>query len=76
MNLPESNQSNGASTLALLESAVSAPDQAMQDNPEIKEAFENSLRDLAQDILEFHPGLAHVLLGMGDTACPMVHGQN
>ncbi|MDF1738262.1 MAG: hypothetical protein P1U86_03805 [Verrucomicrobiales bacterium] len=68
--------SNDSDALALLESAAGSPAQAMLDDPELKEAFEESLRSLAEDIIEFHPGLAHILLGMGEVPCPVVHGQN
>tara|TARA_R110000850_G_scaffold230207_8_gene354942 strand:+ start:1279 stop:1512 length:234 start_codon:yes stop_codon:yes gene_type:complete len=77
MYLPDSdpNQSSAA-TLELLESATSAPAEICESNPETKSAFDQSLRELAEDIVHFHPGLAHVLLGMGETPCSVVHGQN
>ncbi len=73
MYLQDSNDSNA---LALFESATGSPAQAMRDNPELKQAFEESLRSLAEDIVEFHPGLAHVLMGMSEVPCPVIHGQN
>lgn len=77
MHLPDSTpDSSAAQTLALLESASPSPAQICEDNPEVRAAFEKSLRDLAEDILEFHPGLAHLLIGMSDSPCPIVHGQN
>ncbi len=38
--------------------------------------FDESLRALAEDIVRYHPGLAHLLIGMSATPCPFVHGQN
>ncbi len=73
MYLKDSNDSN---TLALFESAAGSPAEAMMENPELKAAFEESLRSLAEDIVEFHPGLAHILVGMSEVTCPVVHGQN
>ncbi|MEX2580026.1 MAG: hypothetical protein WD342_13285 [Verrucomicrobiales bacterium] len=77
MHLPDSApQDIDARTLELLAAAASAPSAMCQDDPEVKEAFEKGLRSLAEDIVKFHPGLAHLLIGMSDTPCPVVHGQN
>jgi len=65
-----------AEALALLEAASPSPSEVCQDDPKTKAAFEKGLRELAEDILEFHPGLAHLLIGMSDSPCPVVHGQN
>jgi hypothetical protein len=73
MYLQDSNDSN---VLALLESAVGFPAEAMMEDPELKKAFEESLRSLAEDIIEFHPSLAHVLVGMSEVPSPVIHGQN
>jgi hypothetical protein len=62
--------------LELLETASFSPEEICKSDPEIKAAFEQSLRELAEDIVKHHPGLAHLLLGMGETPCPIVHGQN
>ncbi|MDF1824093.1 MAG: hypothetical protein P1U68_05600 [Verrucomicrobiales bacterium] len=64
------------SSLELLETATQSPEELCESDPEVKAAFEESLRDLAEDIVKHHPGLAHLLLGMGETPCPVVHGQN
>lgn len=76
MYLPDPAPQQDSRALELLEAATGAPLQSCQDDPELKEAFDQSLRELAEDILQYHPGLAHVLLGMGDAPCPVVHGQN
>jgi|TARA_B110000305_G_C19422941_1_gene631923 hypothetical protein len=73
MYLQDSNHSD---VLALFESAAGSPAEAMKENPELKEAFEESLRSLAEDIIEFHPGLAHILVGMSEVPSPVIHGQN
>jgi len=70
---PESNHSNH---LQLLEAASDAPSEACLEDPETREAFDDGLRQLAQDIIQFHPDIAHILLGMGETASGTVHGQN
>ena len=71
---PASNDNSHA--LALLTAASVSPDKAYNDDPEIREAFDQSLRALAEDIIKYHPGLAHLLIGMSSTPCPIVHGQN
>ena len=77
MYLPDSAKTTPSDrTLAILESAASSPAEACHDDPEVREAFDQSLRELAEDILEFHPGLAHLLIGLSDSPCPTVHGQN
>lgn len=73
MYLPESD---AAHTLELLESAAASPAEICQDNPEVKAAFDQSLRELAEDIVQFHPDLAHILVNMGAQPAPFVHGQN
>ncbi len=62
--------------LALLAAAAASPGEICQDDPETRRAFDESLRALAEDIIEYHPGLAHILIGMSKTPCPVVHGQN
>lgn len=56
------------------------PAEDLIKDPEARAAFEESLRQLAEDIVEFNPSLAHILLGMGvnDGSDPFdsVHGQN
>ncbi len=77
MYLPEpDSQSGSAKALALLSAASPAPAQACASDPDIQRAFEESLRALAEDIVTYHPGLAHLLIGMSATPCPFVHGQN
>ncbi len=77
MYLPESAHDPGQSNaLALLAAASSAPAQICASDPDTQRAFEESLRALAEDIVRYHPSLAHLLLGMGDVPCPFVHGQN
>lgn len=77
MHLPDSSQpSTDALALELLESARVSPENFEHDNPEMKAAFEQGLRSLAEDIVKLHPGLAHMLIGMSEVPCPIVHGQN
>ncbi len=53
------------------------PKEETLKDPEIMEAFEEGVRQLAEDIVQYHPGLAHVLLGMGDAPShDTLHGQN
>ena len=61
MYLPESD-SDQSKALTLLASVAKAPEQACLEDPEVKEAFDQSLRELAEDIIQFHPGLAHLLV--------------
>ncbi len=77
MNLPDSSPlSTDALALELLETARTSPRAMCQDDPETQAAFEQGLRSLAEDIVKLHPGLAHLLIGMSETPCPIVHGQN
>ena len=77
MYLPNSDASlSSAKALELLESATASPAEICENDPEVKAAFDQSLRELAEDIIQYHPGIAHILLGMGETPCPSVHGQN
>ncbi len=72
------SDSNNSSSLALelLSSASISPAEICNNDPEVREAFEQGLRELAEDILKFHPSLAHILIGMSSSPCPVVHGQN
>jgi hypothetical protein len=75
MYFPDS-ASDSAKALALLSAASPDPAGACGSDPETQEAFEEGLRALAEDIVRYHPGLAHVLMGMGSEPCHFVHGQN
>ena len=50
--------------LKILRLISDSPAEACSEDPVAKAAFEESLRHLAEDIIEFSPGLAHILLGM------------
>lgn len=50
----------------ILKMISSSPLEACTNDPSVKAAFEESLRHLAEDIIEYNPGLAHVLLGMSE----------
>lgn len=77
MYLPDSASDESSSlALELLTAASIAPAQICEDDPDTRMAFDQSLRALAEDILKFHPGLAHLLIGMSNAPCPIVHGQN
>ncbi len=77
MYLPEPDHNPSShEALALLTAAVSAPSQICENDPATQRAFDESLRALAEDIVRYHPGLAHLLIGMSSTPCPFVHGQN
>jgi len=69
-------QNNKEENLKLLEIASVSPTEACENDPLLQEAFEVGLRQLAEDIIEFNPGLAHVLLGMGTNSSDVIHGQN
>jgi|GEM_PF-597679 len=73
---PEPHQNTSLENLKLLETASLSPLESCENDPSVQEAFETGLRQLAEDIVEYHPSLAHVLLGMSSTSCDIVHGQN
>ena len=75
MYLPDPADESG-DALALLAAASAAPAHACENDPDTQRAFDEGLRALAEDIVRYHPGLAHLLVGMGPTPCPFVHGQN
>lgn len=62
----------------LLQMISESPMEGVESDDEARAAFEESLRHLAEDILEYSPGLAHILLAMTDGNDPFdsVHGQN
>ena len=74
MYLPEPAQTSN--TLELLESASDSPSEICADNPELQAAFDQGLRELAEDIIRFHPNLAHILIHMNEDPSPYVAGQN
>ena len=76
MYLPESHPASSSRALELLDTATVAPEEICQNDPEVRAAFEDSLRQLAEDIVTHNPSLAHMLLGMGSEPSPVVHGQN
>jgi hypothetical protein len=77
MYLPEpANDSSSHDALALLTAAADSPAQVCGNDPATQRAFDEGLRALAEDIVRYHPGLAHLLIGMSATPCPFVHGQN
>lgn len=77
MHLPDSSpKSTDALALEILETARTSPAAISQDDPEVQAAIEQGIRSLAEDIVKLHPGLAHLLIGMSETPCPVVHGQN
>ncbi len=72
----DSDSAKTAEKLRVLEDASDAPDLAYQTNPEVREAFDEELRKLAEDIVQFHPSLTQLLLSMGDPSLNPVHGKN
>ncbi|MDF1751836.1 MAG: hypothetical protein P1U89_03575 [Verrucomicrobiales bacterium] len=61
----------------ILKMISSSPAEACSSDPKVKAAFEESLRHLAEDIIEYNPSLAHILLGMSDGGDPAsLHGRN
>ncbi|MCG8601120.1 MAG: hypothetical protein MI807_13335 [Verrucomicrobiales bacterium] len=72
---PQSSQTSNRN-LELLATAGESPDQDCSDNPELQAAFDQGLRELAEDIIRFHPDLAHILVHMNDDPNPFVAGQN
>ena len=71
-----SANADGSNALALLTAASASPGTMCEEDPDTQRAFNESLRALAEDIIKYHPGLAHILIGMGNAPCPVVHGQN
>lgn len=69
-------ESGSHDALTLLAAAATAPALACEADPATQRAFDESLRALAEDIVRYHPGLAHLLMGMSATPCPFVHGRN
>ena len=75
MYLNESENSS-SDALALLSAAAIAPAQICENDPDTQRAFDESLRALAEDIVRYHPGLAHLLIGMSPSHGTFIHGQN
>ncbi len=55
-----------------------SPAEACENDPQVKAAFEQSLRELAEDIIQFNPDIAHILLGMSGPSgsADSLHGRN
>ena len=61
----------------ILKMISGSPLEACTNDPATKAAFEESLRHLAEDIIQYNPALAHILLGMGDgSESSDFHGRN
>jgi len=77
MHLPQTAaQQARARAIALMESASPSPEVVCEENPEIREAFDHGLRQLAEDIVKFHPDLAHLLIGLGQVPGLEINGRN
>lgn len=53
-----------------------SPEEAFSKDPEVRAAFEKGLRNLAEDIIKYNPGLAHILMAMSTDSEDSIHGQN
>ncbi len=62
--------------LRILEGAADAPEAAYANDPDVREAFDAELRQLAEEIVQYHPSLTQLLLAMGDPSANPVHGKN
>lgn len=77
MYLPEPpNSDEQSDALSLLSAAIVAPEEICQSDPDTQIAFEESLRAMAEDIVLYHPGLAHILIGMSAEPESFIHGRN
>ncbi|MDF1816164.1 MAG: hypothetical protein P1V20_28445 [Verrucomicrobiales bacterium] len=61
-----SEKTAGIENERILKTISESPLEACSNDPSVKAAFEESLRLLAEDIIEYNPGLAHILLGLSD----------
>jgi len=73
---PTSAQQARDRALALMETASPSPQTFCGEDPEIREAFDDGLRQLAEDIVKFHPDLAHLLIALGQGPTLEVNGRN
>ena len=78
MNHPNAENGNEPAKMSLFEVASRAPEEAYENNRAVREAFDDELRVLAEEIVRHHPSLTQLLLSMGgdsDLGDP-VHGRN
>jgi len=66
-----------AGNLRVLENAADSPADAYESDAAVRDAFDQELRKLAEEIVQFHPSLTQLLLSLGSqgVANP-IHGQN
>lgn len=73
----ERNEQN----LRVLNAASKSPNRAYESNPEVRDAFEAELRQLAEEIVQNHPSLTQLLLSLSADGRSIgitnqIHGQN
>jgi hypothetical protein len=73
----EGDQAN----LNVLGNAADAPTEAYESDPEVRAAFDEELRKMAEEIVQYHPSLTQLLLSMGpksedESDAPPLHGRN
>lgn len=78
MNYPNTENENKPSRLSLFEVAARAPEEAYENSRAVREAFDEELRVLAEDIVRYHPSLTQILLSMGGKkgVPDPIHGRN
>lgn len=69
--------SNEAINLGLLESASGDPLAKYEEDDEVQAAFDEELRNLAEEIVQYHPSLTQLLLSLSKTPDDNpIHGRN
>lgn len=78
MNYPNAENGNEQAKLSLFEVASRAPQEAYENSRAVREAFDNELRVLAEEIVRHHPSLTQLLLSMGSEGelPDPIHGRN
>ncbi|MCP5540215.1 MAG: hypothetical protein H7A53_09695 [Akkermansiaceae bacterium] len=74
-NNPNHDEDHG--NLRVLAAAAADPEAAYESSGAVREAFDDELRRLAEEIVAHHPSLTQLLLSFGGSSVQNpVHGRN
>lgn len=72
----DSNPAQTAENLRVLDAGADDAKHAFENDAEFRNAFEEELRTLAEEIVQSHPSLTQLLLSMSQPEMNPVHGKN
>ncbi|NNE92632.1 MAG: hypothetical protein HKN23_13375 [Verrucomicrobiales bacterium] len=69
-------ETESAQNLRVLETATDAPETAYESDDDVRSAFDDELRQLAEEIVQHHPSLTQLLLSLSDADQNPIQGRN